>query len=293
MLYEKIIHDGGSTFSHKLYPRFTMPWHYHPEYELIVIKSGGGKRFTGDHVEEYRPGDLVLFGSNLPHYHMCYGLVENDPSKLSASEVIQFPKEIFPEKMGSLKEFSQVASLLERSRRGVKFIRPPTIRRICAMMDFLDRQKGVKRIAALLRILEFLGREKNYKLLTSDQWTGKLIAEDENHPVNRVFRYLSNNFRDEITLEQVAEEAGFNPSALCRFFKRHAQISVFECLAEIRVGFACKLLVNSTYNISQVAYDVGYQNISNFNRQFKRIMGRSPSEYRELMKVPSDGTWGG
>ncbi|MEG1587212.1 MAG: AraC family ligand binding domain-containing protein, partial [Bacteroidales bacterium] len=157
MLYEKIIHDAGSTFSHKVYPHFTMPWHFHPEYELMIIKSGGGRRFAGDHIDDYHPGDLVLYGSNLPHFHMCYGLLANDPDAISACEVIQFSGDIFPEKASQIEELGIVWNLLEKSQFGIKFINPPSVDRITSMMRRLDKQTGVKRIATLMRLLEILG----------------------------------------------------------------------------------------------------------------------------------------
>jgi len=283
MLYEKIIHDPGSTFSHKTYKQFTMPWHYHPEYELIVITSGGGKRFIGDYMDDFYPGELVLIGSNLPHFHMCYGLLENDPDKISGCEVIQFSKDIFPETFTQLGEMSVVSDLLERSKRGVKFTNPPSVEQICRMMRYLDKLTGVKRIFALYRILEILGKAKEYKLLTSDDHNPNLVGNDDNDPVNRVYRYLTNHFKEDVSLGQIADHIGYNPSALCRYFKKCAQKSIFECLADIRIGFACKLILNSSLSISQIAFESGYCNISNFNRQFKQIMGVSPSQYKSIM----------
>ncbi len=280
MLYEKIIHTPGTSFSHKVYPRFTMPWHYHPEFELIVITSGGGKRFVGDHMDDFGPGDLVLYGANLPHFHMCYGLLENDPDKVSGSEVIQFSSDIFPAGMESLTEFNAVASLLERSKRGVRFLNPPSMERVCAMMRHIDKLSGIRRVFALMRILEMLGRATDYKLMTSGEYSSNLIEGDDNDPANRVYRYLNNHYKEDVTLAQIADHVGFNPSALCRYFKKRAQTGIFECLARIRIGFACKLLSQSPLPISQIAYESGYHNIANFNRQFKAITGVSPSEYR-------------
>ena len=282
MFYEKIIHELGSTFSHKVYPQFTMPWHYHPEYELIVITSGGGKRFVGDYMDDFKPGDLVLFGANLPHFHMCYGLLNNDPQNISSCEVIQFSKDLFPDKLDQIDEFSAVADLLQRNKRGIKFTNPPSIERICRIMRYMDRQSGVKRIAILFRILEMLAGMSEYKLLTSGDYSAEFMSNEDVDPVNRVYFYLINNFRDDISLEQLASYIGFNPSALCRYFKKHTQKSIFECLVEIRIGFACKLITNSLLTITQIAYESGYHNISNFNRQFKRLTNYSPSEYREL-----------
>ena len=282
MLYEKIIHEKGNSFSHKIYPYFTMPWHYHPEFELIVITSGGGKRFVGDYIDDFKVGDLVLFGANLPHFHMCYGLDGDDPGKISSCEVIQFTSDVFPENMEQMSEFVAVRDLLERSRRGIKFTRPPEVGRVCRMMRAMDKMSGVRRVFALFRILEILGRMENYRLLASNSYSANLVGEDDNHPINRVYRYLQNNFKENVTLDQVAEYAGFNPTALCRYFKKRAQKSIFECLGEIRINFACKLLLNSTFTISQIAYESGFRNIANFNRQFRSLTGFSPSEYKEL-----------
>ena len=214
---------------------------------------------------------------------MCYGVMENDPDKVSGSEVIQFTEDIFPEKLDELGELSIVADLLERSKRGIKFTNPPSVERICRMMRHIDHLSGVKRVFALLRILEILGRMKDYKLLTSGDYSANLVGEDDNDPVNKVYRYLNNNFKEAITLDQIASYVGFNPSALCRYFKKRAQKSIFECLVEIRIGFACKLIANSSLNISQIAYNSGYHNIANFNRQFKRLTGYAPSEYAKIL----------
>lgn len=283
MYYEKIIHNPGTTFSYKVYPYFTMPWHYHPEFELIVITSGGGKRFAGDYMGEYHPGELVLYGGNLPHFHMCYGLLEDDPDRISESEVVQFNSDIFPANLIEVDEYAVVADLLERSKRGVQFTNPPSVERITNMMRSIDSFSGIRRIYTLMRILEILGRSEEYKLLSSGGYSFNIV-DDDNDPVNKVYRYLTNHFKQEVTLDEVAEHVGFNPSALCRYFKRRAQKSIFECLADIRIDFACKLLANSPLPISQIAYESGYKNIAHFNRQFKNITEHTPTQYRELCK---------
>lgn len=282
MLREQIIHNVGSSFSHKVYDNFTMPWHYHNEYELIVITSGGGKRFVGDNVDDFSTGDLALFGSELPHFHMCYGLLENDPQRISGCEVIQFSQSLFPADVDNLEEFSIISDLLRRSRQGVKFINPPSLDRIRQMMRHIDSLSGVKRVSALLRILEILGKSSDYKLLAQPDYSINLIGNDKSDPVNRVYKYLHENFSEEISLDDLADKLGFNTSALCRHYKRRAQKSIFQSLQEIRIGFACKLLTNSSLSVIQIAYECGYKNIANFNRQFKAIMNLTPSQYKQM-----------
>lgn len=280
MLREEIHHNIGSSFSHIVYDHFTMPWHYHREYELIVITSGGGKRFVGDFVDDFAVGDLVLFGSELPHFHMCCGLIENDSSKISGCEVIQFPRSVFPADMDNIQEFTVISELLQRSRRGVKFTNPPSLERICRMMRHLDSLQGVKRVATLFRILEVLGCSSDYQLLTKGNYSMNIVGSNDDDPVNRVYKYLHENFREQIVLEDIASKLGFNTSALCRHYKRRVQKSIFESLQEIRIGFACKLLKNSSLSITQIAFECGYKNIANFNRQFRAIMKLTPSQYK-------------
>lgn len=285
MLREDILHNIGSSFSHKVYDHFTMPWHYHKEYELIVITSGGGKRFVGDYVDDFCVGDLVLFGSQLPHFHMCYGLVESNPLKISGCEVIQFPQSIFPSDIETLEEFTVISELLQRSRQGVKFTNPPSLDRICRMMRHIDSLQGIKRVAALFRILEILGKLSGYKLLTKDDYSMNIVGNDDNDPVNKVYKYLYQNFREDVVLDDIASKLGFNTSALCRHYKRRVQKSIIESLQEIRIGFACKLLINSALSISQIAFECGYKNIANFNRQFRTLMKLTPTEYKQLYKT--------
>lgn len=287
MLKETIIHNIGSSFSHIVYDHFTMPWHYHNEYELILITSGGGKRFVGDYIDDFKPGDLVLFGAKLPHYHMCYGLINNEPDKISTCEVIQFNEAILPSNIHDLEEFRMINDLLMRSHRGIKFNRPPSIERIQRMMRYIDSLNGIRRVSALFRILELLGRLTDYQLLTRNEYSLNLIGDDDNDPVNRVYKYLHENFKNDISLDQLASKLGFNTSALCRHYKRRVQKSIFESLQEIRIGFACKLLLTSSLSVSQVCFEVGYKNISNFNRQFKNSLNMTPTEYKTMSRVSS------
>lgn len=284
MLYEKILHGAGNSFSHKFYPHFTMPWHFHPEFELILIVSGHGKRFVGDTVESFSTGDLVLLGENLPHFHMCDGLYANDEELYSSSEVIQFKKDIFPQAMEQIQEYAAINDLLERSRHGIKFTSPPERENIRKLMAHIDKLTGIKRITGLMRILDILGRMKEYKLITGTEYFNSTTQGELNDPIDIVFTYLNNNFKENISLEDIAAQAGFNPSSLCRYFKKRVQKSIFESLNELRIGFACKLIANSDYTISQIAYESGYRNIANFNRQFKKTTKLSPSEYRRLYK---------
>lgn len=249
-----------------------------------MITSNGGKRFVGDYVDDFSRGDLVLYGENLPHFHMCHGLHTNTQELVSSCEVIQFTRDIFPENIASIPEYSVISDLIERSKYGIKFTSPPSVERICRMMRYIDKLSGMKRVYALMRILEMLGRTNQYKLLMSEEYSINLIGTDQEDPVNKVYMYLSTNFKNEITLEQIAQHVNRNPASLCRYFKKCVQKTIFETLNQIRINFACKLLVNSTYTIMEIAYESGFRNIAHFNRQFRVYTNQSPSQYRALYK---------
>ncbi len=282
LIREQIIHGVGKSFLYKEYDHFTMPWHYHEELELILITKGGGQRFVGDYTEEFKPGDLLLFGSELPHFHMCDGLVRNEPELVSSCEVIQFSKKLFPKNIENVEEFRLIADLLVRSERGIKFTSPPNIEIVSSIMKNIDSLKGVKRITKLFRVLEILARIPEYKLLTSANYSSNLVGANHNDPVNKVYKFLYENFKNDITLDEISSYLGYNKSALCRHYKQRAQKGIMETLQEIRIGFACRMLVNSSLNISQVAFECGYNNISNFNRQFLVITRLTPTAYKKL-----------
>jgi AraC-like DNA-binding protein len=132
-------------------------------------------------------------------------------------------------------------------------------------------------------ILDLLGQDKNaIQLLNYDYY--KSITADKNEIINNVYEYLVNNFKNEVTLKEIADHVNYNPSTLCSFFKKHTQFTIFDCLRDIRISFACKLLNNSAQNITQIAYESGYNNLSHFNRQFIQHTSLTPSEYRSIYK---------
>ncbi|MBE9487718.1 MAG: helix-turn-helix domain-containing protein [Bacteroidetes bacterium] len=285
MLFEKIIDKPGSEFSHIVYKQFIMSWHYHPEYELIIVTAGGGKRFVGNtYVDEFKVGDLVLYGRNLPHFHLSYDIKNNNDNIKSSCEVIRFTKNIFPRKINSVKEFENINNLLERSKQGILFKSPQNIENIKSIMGELDKLTGIKRICTLYRFLEYLANQNDYKLMTKDSSNIIFMEKNKNETIIKVYNYITQNYNKTFSLDDIAKYVGFNSAALCRYFKRSTKKSIFECLAEIRINVACKLLINSSMNISQIAYDSGYKNLSNFNRQFKKITNKNPTEYRQLYR---------
>lgn len=262
-----------------IYPYYPTPWHYHPEFELVLVVKSTGKRTVGDHEENFSDGDLVFLGPNMPH------AFQNDPSyykgdfTLTAEAiVIQFRDDFLGKDFFNLPEMISVTQFFEKAKFGIK-IMGDTREKVAEMMHDMLSSSGMGRITHLLSILEILSGSDEIQLLANPGFVQQ-YAVSGNDRITKVHQYIMTNFRRNISLLDVAEIANMSITSFCRFFKACTRKSFSHFLNEIRIGYACKLLLEEKQNISQVCYDCGFNNMSNFNRQFKKITGKSPLQYR-------------
>lgn len=286
MLRETILPITGSSFAKKSFimKHFSPDWHYHPEFEIVAITSGTGSRFVGNSVTPFSPGEIVLIGANVPHFHLSDSIYYENNDLYCSSEVIQFNASVFPMNYQQLPEFERINKLLEKSSRGLLFhdeLLLTYIRNRLLEFELLD---GLTRLVELYRILDMLSRTDNVSFLSIGEADNAYQELASNLPVYKAYQFLSNNFRSQITLDDVAKFAGQNPSSLCRNFKKSTGKSIFECLMAIRIDFAYKLLTNTYFNVIQIAYECGFNNISHFNHKFKELTGITPIEYRKRHK---------
>ena len=187
--------------------------------------------------------------------------------------------------MKTLPDYKVVYELLQRSQSGIRFSDFSLSARIYDMMQKSDHITGINCIILLFDILDELSRCTMYKLLSTTAYSvynnGNVQAQG---PVDRVYDYLYNHFKEKVSLHVLAHYVKFNPTALCRYFKQHTNKTIFECLAEIRIEHTCHLLTYSDMTISEIAYESGYNQISLFNKQFYIIMHMTPTEYRKQMR---------
>ncbi|NDW12635.1 AraC family transcriptional regulator [Bacteroides sp. 214] len=286
ILERKIIHNMTTLCSHVPYPQFVLPRHKHPEFEIMVFNQGSGKQFVGEGIADYKKGDLALIGSNVPHLHLCNTKLKDSPeTEISGGDTLQFLPEILPLNMESLPDYREIYELLYKSQYGIRFYDKDLYVEIKQMIQEINGLEFTARLIHLLRILEKLSQCKRTKLLSDTAYNSSNIVNEVNEPINKVYAYLFNHFKDKITLKEVADYVNQNPSALCRSFKQKTDKSIFQCLAEIRIEHACKLLSYSNLTVSQVAYESGYNNIPYFIKQFYAITHRNPKEYREQINA--------
>ncbi len=261
-------------------PRFTYPWHFHSEYELLYVIEGFGTSYVADSIKPFQAGELVLLGSNLPHFWKSDENHYKEGSKNKVKYiVIQFPNDFFNVQIAGYPEFKMIGDLLERSSQGIRFSSVFAASISKKILKF-TRANGLERILQLLQLLQILAQTKDYIVLAGEFYHQKSL-EMGNDRLTKVLFYISTNYQQKIELDQVADMAHLHPSAFCRFFKEKTGKSLLEYVTDMRIGHACKLIIENKQSISQICFESGFNNLSNFNRAFKRQTGFTPSGYFE------------
>lgn len=269
--------DCSFTIKKNHYPYFLKIWHYHPELELVALLKSSGTRFIGDSIEKFEKGEVILIGEGLPHMWLNDDEYFNESSGLIAEAIaIHFKKEFLGVGFFEISEMKQISELLDKARQGIKFlnIKDETFTHIKSILAL----NGFEKTIAFLTLLYNLSRHSEYELLASEGFVNT-FNKKEHKNLNKIYTYIFENFNQTITLQEVADIACMNASAFSRFFKRVNRKTFSRYLNEIRIGYACKLLIENKYNIITICYESGFNNISNFNRQFRAITNMSPTEY--------------
>jgi len=281
IMHEQLSFRGKTAVTVKWddFPHFTFPWHFHPEYELVYVIKSFGKRFVGDHIEDFSNGDLVLLGSNLPHFWKNDDVFfRNDPAYKVNAIVIHFPADFFKQQIENYPEFLKIKELLQRSARGIRF-HEPIAKSVGKKLEKLLKSKGLECTLDFVKILDKLARTKDYKILSSGNYNAELQNLSSSR-IDKVLHIINSNYRENLKLETVANHAGMNKTAFCRFFKEKTGKSFSEFLIEMRIGYACKLLIEDQLSVSQICFESGFNNLSNFNRQFKKQTSFTPVHYK-------------
>ncbi|PUB32970.1 AraC family transcriptional regulator [Elizabethkingia sp. YR214] len=272
--FERIIPSEKSSFRtlHNNSPisEFKWEYHYHPEIELVCVISGSGTRHVGYHKSNYTNGDLVLIGSNIPH--SGFGLNSVDPHE---EIVLQFREDIlhFPQQET---ETRAVKDLLERSKYGILYS-TDTKKALLPKLKKLLESEGYKRYLLLLEILFELSMCEEYELLNKEIMPYTIISKNKTRLEN-IFTYVEHHYDKEINIEDIAKLANLTLPAFCNFFKKATHITFTEFVNRYRINKACLLMVQDK-TISECSYSCGFNNVTYFNRMFKKYTNKTPSEF--------------
>lgn len=275
------IREGESfkAWSHG-YPFHTVRWHFHPEYEIHLVVATEGRYFVGDFIGEFEPGNLILTGPNLPHNWVSD--VPKDVTVPLRCRIIQFSEDFIGGVMGVFPELAALGPVLEASRRGLLFSRE-TAALIAPFMEELMTAQGARRIELFMLISGALSRAQGTEMLASAGYlpdpSGYMSAG-----MNKALAFIREHLTVPFSEADLAEIAGQSTSAFSRAFRRHTGMSLVQYVKRLRINLACQILMSDEQaSITDICFEVGFNNLSNFNRQFLAEKGMPPSQFRRLL----------
>jgi AraC-like DNA-binding protein len=281
LLCKKLSEPINSSFSISINtgPCLDEHLHFHPEYELILIKKGYGMKLIGGNIYSFNEGDLAFLGPNIPH------LWRNDESFYLNSEleaevvVIQFSEDFLGKDFFQKIEMKHIYQFFNRSKSGLN-INGSTHQQITSKINKLIHANDFERILILLDIINNLSCSEELEELSSPGYSHNFTHADTLR-MDKVYTYMIDHFQDDIDLKEIASIACMSASAFCKYFKKRTKKTFSEFLNELKIGHACEMLIKGDYSIAQVCYGSGFNSITNFNRQFKCITNLTPHDYRQ------------
>ncbi|MBC7848437.1 MAG: helix-turn-helix transcriptional regulator [Chitinophagaceae bacterium] len=281
--YRLIVPQANRSFIFK-YEAFDLAnrWHYHPEVELMFFIEGKTRGVMGEGFQHFEENDLVLLGANFPHvlqesteYSRMY------PDCKPFGLVIQFTEDFMGTDFFLKPEMQSIRQMIKKAQRGLSFKKDS----LCTAKDLLLKMPALsepRKFIALIEVLQILAEAEDYSYMTP-----KNYFYDYSHDEDRmrsVNQYVYDHFTDKITIRDVASVANMTETSFCRYFKTRCNKNFSRFLNEVRISYACKLLKKSNYSVTEVSFQSGFNELSYFTRQFKRIMGVPPQQYRMSMK---------
>ncbi|MEO9852993.1 MAG: AraC family transcriptional regulator [Reichenbachiella sp.] len=278
-VFEKVIPDSGSSFKLLTFSENELcsnpHWHFHPEYEIAYISNGVGRRQVGNHASVFSDGDLIAIGPFVPHYR--FGTGGSEPYTTVA---VQISQSFMNQDIFNIPELRAIHKFKKISPYGVSYSNEIK-EEVGQILLKMTKSVGFQRFQMLLTVLSILSNTDSYQLLNTTA-ASCTVGDRESQRIKKVYQTIETNYRNQISIEQVAEELSLSVTYTCRFLKEKLFKTFSEILNEYRVSVASELLLETNKNVIEICYEVGYNNISHFNRRFKSITGVSPKEYRKL-----------
>lgn len=253
----------------------------HVNFEIALLENCNGKRFVGDHIEDFEGTELVLLGSYLPHCWQYYNAIDDRVNPQAT--VVHFFPDFLGKELLEKPEALHLNQLFANAAKGILFS-GPTVLRAKNILNQMLFETGLSRAALMLQLLDVLSQSANYRTLSSPSFN-IIETSTEANKINRVFDYIFKNFKEDISLQDVAAIIPMSTAAFCRFFKLKTNRTLVDFIKEIRVGHAAKLLMKGNDNVTETCYKSGYNNISNFNKHFKEVKGLSPRDFIKQYKT--------
>jgi AraC-like DNA-binding protein len=255
---------------------FSFPLHYHEELELnLIMNAKGARRIVGDHIDTIDELELVLVGPNVYHGWFTHQCTSEEIREVT----IQWHKDLFDDKLLRRNQLSFIRNMMERSQKGILFSRE-TAQALAPRIRSLDQKHGFDSVLELLSILHDLSISRNLRTLSDASFSNEHFTYNSRR-IEKAFEYMNNNYDRGITLGEVAKLVSMTEVSFSRFIKKRTGNTFIDSLNEIRLGHASRMLIDTTHSIAEISYNCGFNNISNFNRIFKKKKACTPKEFRE------------
>jgi AraC-like DNA-binding protein len=271
---------GSFTVRKEMSVNVNSRWHYHPEVELIHFRKGGGMQFVGDHMMRFQAGDVVLVGADLPHY---WRFDQQRPTKSGTaySTVIHFLENFWGDRFYSLPETRRIKGLLDKAKQGI-LLRGRDADSVADAIERVHESSGIFRLIALLETLQKFAGARDQVVLSSMgfKYSYSSVEDDRMH---NVYEYTLKHSCDRIQLRRIARVAGLAENSFCRYFRSRTGKTYSRFLTEIRVGQACRLLIEDKLSVKEICFSSGFNNFSCFFSKFKSVTGKTPRQYKQAI----------
>lgn len=255
--------------------------HFHNVNEIALILNGSGKRIVGDSIEYFTNGDIVFLGPQLPHASYSGKDYDSEDCLCVEALVIYFDPNWFTKEILDSPYFMKFKNIIEKMNRGIKLLGETKEAVIKSLIELKDME-GLERMIKLLSILEFISRSGEFGCLASEGYLGKFNPQDSER-LSDVYKYIMKNFTNPIGLNDISSIANMTPSSFSKYFKNKTGKTFLNFVNEVRIGHACKLFCDGHLNISQVCYSCGFNNLTNFNKNFKYFTKLTPTQYKKTI----------
>lgn len=275
------LYDSRSfDIRHEIVPFFNNPWHFHPELELNYVVASSGTRFIGDSIEKFEDGEIILLGQHLSHYWKNDNVYEESGTQPKPEAIIvRFAEDFAGNGFFSIPETQTIQRLFEKAKVGLKLMEPLRSRIAEALHELVSKE-GFDQLMSFLTILHEIGSSDQLMTISPDYRPSTLLAKN-NEKLGKIYAYLLKHFTEQISLAEVAEVASMNEAAFCRYFKSKTGKTLTNYLTDLRMRYACDLLGKSDLSVTQVCFEVGFENVSHFIQAFKKHTNQTPLAFKK------------
>lgn len=281
--FHRVPTPSFSSFSirHDIASNFGTDWHYHPELELHYVVKGEGVRLIGDNISNFSSGELILLGENLPHmWQSNEEFYKKNPFGKVEAFVLHFLPNCLGKDFLALPEAYLLPKLFHKAKKGMEIYGTSKDKIVDLLLES-QKVSDMEKLLVMVSILKILSETDEYINIATPHAFYKPNNDMDIDRINTVCSYTLNNFKNDISLEEVAELINLSVTSFCRYFKTITKKTYYDFLIEIRVSHACRMLIEDVLHTEMICFECGFNNVSNFYRHFKKVTGMTPLGYKK------------